>query len=109
MTNQHGRWNGRHYTEYVDTVKTLKREERLDEAVDLLGHLVDATEEEARHEGPGWGVAPWYYEQLAIIHRKNGDFGAELAILERYARQPHASGAKPPRLMARLEQARARR
>lgn len=108
MTRQHGLWNGKHYTDHVDTVNALKREGRLNEAIDLLGHLVDATEEEARFEGPGWGVAPWYYEQLATIHRKRGDLDAELAILERYAGEPHAPGARPPKLMARLDQARAR-
>lgn len=107
MANRHGLWNGKHYTEYVDTVKGLKQEDRIDEAIDLLDHLVDATERESA--ATGLGVAPWYYQQLAVLHRKTGDRAAELAILERYAQQRHAPGAKPAQLMARLEQARARR
>ena len=107
-TDRSGFYGDKHYTEYVDTVKDLKRQGRLDDAVELLGHLVDATENESRNNA-GWGVAPWYYEQLAIIHAKRGDVDAEVAILERYAAQAHAPGAKPPLMAARLEKARARR
>src|SRR5687767_984356 len=60
MSRGPGSWNGRHYTEYVETVKILKREGRLNEALTLLEHLVDATEQEA--DAMNWGVAPWYYE-----------------------------------------------
>jgi hypothetical protein len=42
---------GRHYTEYVEQVKGLKRAGRLDEAEKLLLKLVDAVEEEARVGG----------------------------------------------------------
>jgi hypothetical protein len=98
---------GRHFSEWVETVKQLKRESRDDEAVALLLELVDATEAEAAAH-PGWGVAPWYYEQLAIIYRRRGSLAAELGILERYARGPHAPGVMPVKLQARLDQARQR-
>lgn len=107
-TDRSGFHGGKHYTEYVETVKDLKRRDQLDEAVALLGHLIDATENEARHN-TGHGVAPWYYEQLAIIHTKRGDFDAEVSILERYAAQPHAPGTKPPKMAERLAKARAKR
>ena len=71
----------------------------------LLLELVDATEEESRLRGTG--VAPWYYEQLAIIYRKRKDPSAEVAILERYARQPPAPGAGAAKLAERLAKARA--
>ncbi len=92
-----------HFTEYVDDVKTLRRAAREGEAVRLLLELVDATESEARSEN--CGVAPWYYEQLAIIYRKAHDYDREVEILERYRDQPHASGAVPNELKARLDKA----
>jgi len=97
---------GRHYTEYVEDVKALRRAGRGAEAERLLLGLVDATEAEARAEK--WGVAPWYYEQLAISYRKRGNPQGEVDILERYTRQVSAPGSMPPELMTRLEKAKAR-
>lgn len=102
-----GMVDGRHFTEHVDEVKRLRREGKDDEAEVLLLRLVDATEAEAAAEG--MGVAPWYYEQLAIIYNKRKDFDAEVRILERYQGQAHAPGASPPKLLERLEKARSRR
>jgi hypothetical protein len=99
-----GRVRGRHYTDYVDDVKALRRSGQDEAAERLLLELVDATEEEANSRGTG--VAPWYYEQLAIIYRKRKDHTAEVAILERYASQPHAPGAGPAKLAERLIKAR---
>lgn len=96
---------GRHFTEYVDDVRALRRSGREVEAETLLLELVDAREREARREG--WGVAPWYYEQLAISYRKRGDVQSEIAVLERFARQQHAPGLKPSQLLERLAKARA--
>ena len=84
---------GRHYTEYVDEVRALRRSGDGQQAEELLVALVDATESEARENQ--WGVAPWYYEQLAICYRKRGEAAAEIAILERFARQPQPPGARP--------------
>ena len=67
--------------------------------------MVAETEAEARANGPRWGVAPWYYEQLAIIYRKEKQYGDEVAILERYASQPKAPGVGPEKLAKRLEKA----
>jgi hypothetical protein len=53
-------------------------------------------------------VAPWYYEQLAISYRKQGNPQGEVDILERYARQTSAPGSMPPELVTRLEKAKAR-
>lgn len=95
-----------HYTEYVVQVKYLKELGRDDEAIDLLTKLVAETEKEAARKG--WGVAPWYYEQLAILYRKGKRFADEVAILERYERQPKAPGVGPEKLANRLNKARAR-
>ena len=76
-----GHVRGSHFTEYVEAVKQLKRERRHEEAIALLLELVDATEAEANAKG--FGAAPWYYVQLAIIYRKERRFDDEVAILER--------------------------
>lgn len=77
------------------------RENRLEDAEKLLLALVNATENESRSDG--LGVAPWYYEKLAILYRKKKNLKAEIKILERFSRQKHAPGVTPPKLLARLE------
>ena len=67
---QSGLVDGRHYTTYVEDVRRLKRIGNQEAAERLLLRLVDATEAEARAER--WGVAPWYYEQLAILYARRG-------------------------------------
>ncbi len=47
-----------------------------------------ATEEESSIED--FGVPPWYYEQLAIIYRKQKNYHKEVSILERFAKQKPA-------------------
>lgn len=93
--------DGKHCTEHVATVKQLKRDGNCDDAVTLLLRLVDATESEDAVEE--WGVAPGYYEQLAIVYRRQADPDSERGILRRFARQRHAPGVKPARLMKRLK------
>jgi len=78
-----GLYNGRHYTTYVEEVKALKRAGDYVRAEALLLALVEATENEARVNR--WCVAPWYYDQLAIIYRRTKQPEKELQILERYA------------------------
>lgn len=90
-----------HYTDFVETVRELKRKGELDEAEALLLQTIEATEAESRNKG--WGVAPWYYEQLAIVYRKQKKFDKEQEILERFSQQKHAPGASPPKLLARLQ------
>jgi hypothetical protein len=94
---------GHHYTKYVESVKQLKRENRHSEAIELLLKLVDATENEAKING--WGLAPWYYSQIAIIYRKEKRFNDEVAILERYKSQQRALGKDPGGLENRLKKA----
>jgi hypothetical protein len=101
-----GFYKEKHYTEYVDDVKHLIKENKLEDAEKLLLALVNATENESQNEN--CGVAPWYYERLAVIYRKKKDIESELQILERYADQKHAPGAFPRKLMERLEKLRSR-
>jgi hypothetical protein len=98
--------DGGHYTEFVERVKHLKADGRVEEAIQLLLKLVGETEAEARAHQPGWGAAPWYYEQLAILYRKEQRYEDEVQILERYACQPKAPGAGPEKLADRLVKAR---
>lgn len=88
----------------VDDVTVAKREGRFDDACKLLATEIERQEAESRRIG--LGVAPWYYEQLAIIYRKQGRHADELAVLERYDRQIKAPGMTPAVLKARLEKVR---
>lgn len=95
---------GRHYSTYPDDVKALLASGDTEAAIRLLLELVDATENESRLEG--FGVAPWYYEKLAIVYRKQGRPDLELEILQRFELQQHAPGGKPAKLLERLEKIR---
>jgi hypothetical protein len=95
---------GRHYTDWVDQVMQLTRDERFDEAIQLLLKAVNATEKEAKKDGGG--VAPWYYEKLATIYRKQRRYDDEVAILERFEQQPKSAGIGPAKLAERLVRAR---
>lgn len=95
-----GYYKGRHFTEYVDEVRSLKRAGELDAAARLLLNLVKATEADSRATGDG--VAPWYYEHLAIVYRKQKNPVNEKRLLMRFAEQVHAPGAKPEKLLKRL-------
>lgn len=90
---------GNHYTDFTDKVEHLVQEKHYEDAIRLLLTLVDATEKEAKKAG---GVAPWYYEKLAVIYRKQKRYEDEVAILERFERQPKSAGALPKKLAERL-------
>lgn len=94
---QAGNYKGRHYSTWADEAKQLKRDGRLDEALTLLRGLMDAAEAEANSFRPRGAVAPWYFEQAAIIHRKRGEHAEELAVLDRYLAWPLPA----PRLIER--------
>lgn len=93
----------KHYTDWVETVKDLKRLGHNEQARDLLLELCEAAEDEGRTTG--LAVPPWYFEQTAIVCRKLRDYDGEVAILERYLANPHAVGGD---LGDRLEKARAK-
>lgn len=100
-----GNYQGRHYTTYLEEIKELKRSNSTDELERLLLGLIDATEAQAKVEG--YGVAPYYTEQLAILYRKQGEYFKEIKILSRYIKA--AQQVKDCRSMAgiveRLEKA----
>ena len=92
-----GLLRGRPIHTFVDEVKALGYTEP---AINLLLELVDATEAES--SANGFGVAPWYYERLAIIYRGQKRLEDEINILERYERQKKAPGSMPAKLATRL-------
>lgn len=96
----------KHFTAYVEDVRQLKRESQFEDAEALLLRLVGATEAESKSDG--CGVAPWYYEQLAIIYKRMKRPADELAILERYESRTKAPGATPGKLAKRLAGLRAK-
>jgi hypothetical protein len=94
--------DGKHYSEFVEEVKDFKRKGEFVKAEALLLRLIQAVEEEAKVEH--WCIASWYYEQLAIIYRKQKAYSSELSILNRFAR--HNSDKTHP-LLERLKKAKA--
>lgn len=100
-----GYYRGRHNSEWFPEVNRLRTAGDDVAAEQLLLALVDATEQEAEIERQ-FGVTPGGYEQLARIYRKRGDREAEVAILERFAAQPHAPGVMPAKLLERLQRIR---
>lgn len=85
MTTFHrpGFLRGWHYTQLTDMARALRGFEDTTVAELLLWGIVLATEAEAATDGDG-RVAPWAYEQLAIMARKAKAYPAEVAIIERY-------------------------
>jgi hypothetical protein len=98
-----GLYQGRHYSTYVQDIEVLKKNGNPQELESLLIELVNATETESKANGSG--VAPAYYNELAILYRKQKDYSKEVSILERFAKQKHAPGAKPAKLLERLKKA----
>jgi DNA polymerase-3 subunit epsilon len=90
----------------VERIKMLKRSGDYSTALGLL--LAEMDSQERLSVEQKCGVAPWYYEQAAIVYRKLDDPGAEIAILERFARQRHAPGVGPEELLLRLQKAKSR-
>jgi hypothetical protein len=105
--SQPGQYRGRRFSAYGDEIRALKRAGEHEELERLLLGLVDATEAESHARGGG--VAPAYYLELAKLYRAQRRADDEVAVLERYAAQPHAPGVLPARLLERLAQARQRR
>ena len=85
----------------VGRVKELKRSCEYAAALSLLLAEIDSQEQVSVEQK--CGVAPWYYEQAAIIYRKLDDPSAEISILERFMAQRHAPGVGPGELLLRLQ------
>jgi len=104
MSDKPGFYKGKHFSDYVPEITSLKKGENYKDLEILLLKLVEATE--ADDKATNSGVAPYYYEELAILYRKQKDYAKEVAILERFMSKRHAPGVKPAQLEKRLEKAR---
>jgi hypothetical protein len=102
-----GYYDGRHFTTYISDIENLKKSGTVSELEKLLIELVNATEAESEAK-EGLGVAPAYYNELAMLYRKQKEYSKEISILERFAKQIHAYGAMPAKLLERLEKAKKR-
>lgn len=96
-----GYYNGRHFTTWVRDFENLKKSGNTTDLEMLLLELVNATE--AQSAVDGMGVAPAYYNELAILYRKQKEFSKEVSILERFAKQKHSPGVMPAKLLERLK------
>lgn len=77
-----GAVGGRHFTEWAETIRQLKRDGHLEEALALCYECIDAVEREAMVDQ--FRMPAWYTEQAAITHRKLGQLVEEVAVLQRY-------------------------
>jgi hypothetical protein len=90
------------YWELVEDIKQLRRDGHTARAGAMLFKCIEAIE--AEHTCP----APWYFEQLAIMFRKEGNFAHEVQILVRYMLACERVGEAPfAEMEARLLKARA--
>jgi tetratricopeptide (TPR) repeat protein len=99
-----GRYNGRHFTEYLPDIYVLKEERQYGELERLLLALLDAVEAQARADG--FGITPAYYKELAVLYRRTGRYVDEVRVLERFATQKRGPGAMVAELITRLHKAR---
>jgi len=98
-----GYYRGRHYTTYVEKVKELKRNGKLEEALELLHALLCTVENEANAQESL--PPPWYYEQLCIIYRKMKDYEAEIETANRYIAFASRCGVEAKDFEVRREKA----
>jgi hypothetical protein len=87
-----------------ERVNRLKQDGDLVGAKELLWRIADETEAVGLKEG--WGIAPWAYEQLAIIYRKERDREKEKLVLERLASVTDPQGVTLQNLLERLQRIR---
>ena len=77
---------GRHYTEWIEEVKQLKRDKNHQAVIDLCSDAVEAVEAEYRSNR--LAVAPWWYEQVAMAARRSNQPDVERAAMQRYLDHP---------------------
>ena len=77
-----GMVNGYHYLEFIEPIKELKRQGKLEEALVVCYKAIEGAEGNREGREP----APWYTNQAAIIHRKLGQRDQEITVLEQWLR-----------------------
>jgi hypothetical protein len=105
--------NGKAYMVYMNQAKKLLQNGKVAEADPSVDKALTGLEDAERIGGGASltqyasGVPPAPYREFAVLYRPLKDYAREVAILERFARQPHAPGVMPGQLLERLEKARA--
>lgn len=74
---------GRHFSQWPDEVRQLKREGQLEEALALCLECIDAVERAAVVDH--FRMPTWYTQNAAIIYRKLGQYVEEIDVLHRYS------------------------
>ncbi len=95
LAQKAGQVNGRHYSTYPADVHALKQAGRYPEAIALLLQLIEAVEAQAKLDG--FGIAPYYYDQLIIVYRKLQAYAQADAVRQRYLQQSLALAANAPK------------
>jgi len=96
-----GMVNGVHYIELAEPIKELKREGRLEEALELCYAAIKGAEGDRQGRAP----APGYTEQAAIVLRKLGRRDEEIAVLQRWLKlcpPEHRDGSRIGERLAKL-------
>ena len=95
-----------HYTDALEDIKSLKRQRAHEYVEPLLLWCIEYAEAEAEvNHYPDLPRA--YYEDLAIVYRKDDRYDDEVAILERYISKCEELGGEPhTKLTDRLSRAR---
>lgn len=87
---------GRHYSEYSEVINGLIKQGKYDAAKKLLTEIIRIIESVAICKGEG--VAPWYYEKLAMVYKKMNDKDSEIQVLKQFLSQPKARGVRPRKI-----------
>lgn len=87
---------GRHYSAWIEPVKQLKRDNRLDEALALLLECVDVAEH--THLRNGEPPSAWWTKQAAIVYRKQRDHDGEITIVQRWVDATERAGHTVPEM-----------
>ena len=91
-------------TDPIEQINGYVLQKDYNQAITLLVTLIASEEKRAKKTREG--VAPWFYERLAVIYRKQKQYEDEVAILERFERQTETIGALRGKLADRLIKAR---
>ena len=91
------------YSEIKSEIAQLKREEKYNQALDLLAKAIETLEKEIAPSGNR--VSPWPFEQSAIIYRKLKQYDNEIETVRHYLRLANTIDKRGVKLARRLSKA----
>jgi hypothetical protein len=107
--DRYGEYPYEHYTDALEDIKRLKREEKHDEVEDILIWcigFVEAVSSQSVSQTGTKNPPKAYYEHLAIVYRKEERYDDEVEILQRYKLFCEDIGVDPnEKLIKRLNKA----